>query len=635
MLGMVATILGACLTFVGVPVVQAEIGPKRVAKKIVKISPAEGTKAERMLMAQASGDAEAGTLSKIVDLQTAKEDNEVSIKLRSSQALEYTAFKLVDPLRLVLDFPNMEKGDLTGVMEVNQGVVNTIRPLYFEEAKVLRLEIGLTKAASYEILRPSSYVMDIRLKDTEPVSQEAEAPEAEQAEPETMAAAEPRAVPDASDEEEDDRNDSCFELLSGKRDSLSMDFQSVDIKNIFRIIAEVSGYNLVLSPDVRGTVNVRLVDVPWNKAFELILKNNALGRVCEGNIIRVVPNATLLAAQVAEPLVTEMIRVNYAIIADMVQNLAGLKSLRGSITADTRTNTLILTDIPEKVDEMISVIKTLDVKTPQVMIESKIVEVARNFNQELGIQWGAYTERQDFGNTNGFPAIIRTGGGAGTTNGRTIRLQNDTTIAASGLDPGLIVDLGIPGTAAGQFGVTLATRNGDHALDIQLEALEAQGKSRTLATPKVTTLDNIEAKIQSGRRFPVITSSANEGDKVEFVDANLELKVTPHITADENIYMKISATQNTADFANSVGGSPSINTKEAFTEVLVANGATTVLGGLYVKTESETRTNVPFFADIPFLGYLFKNRVEADEINELLIFVTPTIVRSETSFANK
>ncbi|MDH3256081.1 MAG: type IV pilus secretin PilQ [Nitrospinota bacterium] len=611
---------------------------KVVAKKMIKISPAKGTKAERMLMAQASGDAAAGTLSKIVDLQTAKEDNEVSIKLRSSQALEYTAFKLVDPLRLVLDFPNMEKGDLSGVMEVNQGVVNTIRPLYFEEARVLRLEIGLTKAASYEILRPSSYVMDIRLKDTEPPAQEAQAPEAPaETAPEQVAMAESVPVDQmgaASNNQESegggDTTDSCYELLGGTKDSLSMDFQNANIKNIFRIIAEVSGFNLVLSPDVSGTVNVRLIDVPWNKAFELILDNNALGRICTGkNIIRVVPNATILAAQVAEPLVTEMIRINYADIKEMLTNLTGLKSPRGSITADTRTNTLILTDIPEKVEEMISVVKTLDVRTPQVMIESKIVEVTRNFAQELGIQWGAYTERIDFSQPDQFPSLIRTGGD------RTTRFQGQADIAASGLDPGFIVDLGTPSQPAGQFGVLLSTLGLDHALDIQLEALESQGKSRTIATPKVTTLDNKEAKIQSGQRFPVQTSSANEGTKVQFVDANLELKVTPHITADENIYMKIAATQNTADFARTVLGIPTIATKEAFTEVLVFNGATTVLGGLYQKSTSENRNSVPFFSDIPIIGYLFKNRAEQDDISELLIFVTPTIVRSETAFTDK
>ena len=640
MFGLIAIILGAGLTLAPAPDAQAETGSieagkavsgkKVVARKMIRISPTKGTKAERMLMAQASGDAKAGTLSKIIDLQTAKEDNEVSIKLRFSQALEYTAFKLVDPLRLVLDFPNMEKSDLSGVMEVNQGVVNTIRPLYFEEAKVLRLEIGLNKAASYEILRPSSYVMDIRLKDTESPAKEAQAPD-EQAEPasEPMAVAEAEAVPDSSKEEEEDINDSCIKLLGGVQDSLSMEFQNANIKNIFRIIAEVSGFNLVLSPDISGTVNIRLIDVPWNKAFELIMENNGLGRLCEGNAIRVVPKATLLAAQVAEPLITEMIRINYAVIKDMVSNLDGLKSPRGNITADNRTNTLILTDIPEKVEEMISVIKTLDVKTPQVMIEAKIVEVIRNFAQELGIQWGAYTERVDFSRSSGFPAIIRTGGD------RVTRFQSDADIAALGPDPGFIVDLGIPSQPAGQFGVLLQTLSGDHVLDIQLEALEAQGKSRTIATPRVTTLDNTEAKIQSGQRFPVQTSSANEGIKVEFVDANLELKVTPHITADENIYMKIEAKQNTADFSNTVLGIPTIITKEAFTEVLVYNGATTVLGGLYTKTMSENRTNVPFFADIPIIGYLFKNRAEQDDISELLIFVTPTIVRSETSFTRK
>lgn len=641
MFGLIAVIFGVGLVLLPASDVQAETGSmesgkKPVAKKMIKISQAKGTKAERMLMAQVSGDTNAVTLSKIIDLQTAKEDNEVSIKLRSSQALEYTAFKLVDPLRLVLDFPNMEKSELSGVMEVNQGVVNTIRPLYFEEAKVMRLEIGLTKAASYEILRPSSYVMDIRLKDNEPPVKEAKAPEEGAGPaPEQVAMADSASADQkyaASKEESSeggDESDSCFKLLGGTKDSLSMDFQNANIKNIFRIVAEVSGFNLVLSPDVTGTVNIRLIDVPWNRAFELILENNGLGRVCEGNIIRIVPNATLLALQVAEPLVTEMIRINYAIIADVITNLNGLKSPRGNITADTRTNTLILTDISDKVEEMISVIKTLDVKTPQVMIESKIVEVTRNFAQELGIQLGEFTERRDFSQPNQFPSLIRTGGDRAT------RAQTPADRALNGLDPGFIVDLGIPSKPTGQFGVLLATLGLDHALDVQLEALESQGKSRTIASPKVTTLDNIEAKIQSGRRIPFQSSSANQGTQIQFVNANLELNVTPHITADENIYMKITATQNTADFGNSVGGVPTILTKEALTEVLVFNGATTVLGGLYQKTSSENRSSVPFFADIPIIGYLFRNRAEKDEISELLVFVTPTIVRSEAAFFNQ
>lgn len=663
MFGLITLILGVGLAMVSAHNVQAESGSlvigksasskTVVAKKMIQILPAQGTKAERMLMAQAADEAGTGTLAQIVDLQTAQENGEVSIKLRSSQGLEYTAFKLVDPLRLVLDFPNMEKGQLTEVMEVNQGVVNTIRPLYFEEAKVLRLEIGLNQAASYEILRPSSYVMDIRLKDSGTPAQEAEVPEeqAEQAEQAPVEVAMATAEPESQKAETDSRSgaaleDSCAKLLGGIGDSFSMDFQNANIKNIFRIIAEVSGFNLVLSPDVKGTVNVRLIDVPWNKAFELILENNMLGRLCEGNIIRIVPKATLLAAQVAEPLITEMIRVNYADITEMVKNLDGLKSDRGSISADVRTNTLIITDIPEKVEEMISVVKTLDVKTPQVMIEAKIVEVTRNYAQELGIKWGAFTERSN-GGDNTFPAVIKTGGfnpvaRATNPNERFTRSQDSQNFnqpfltAADGfvpLDPGYNVDLGIPGNPTGVFGILLSTLDQDHVLDIQLEALEAQGKSRTIANPKVTTLDNKEAKIQSGTRFPVPTTSANEGTKITFVDANLELKVTPHITADENIYMKIKATQNNI-VGTVAGGFPIIATKEAFTEVLVLNGATTVLGGLYQKTTAESRGSVPFFADIPFIGYLFKNRTESDDISELLIFVTPTIVRSDESFSN-
>lgn len=645
MFGLIAIILGVGLVLSTVHGAQADtgsgktaqsaIGNKAVAKKSIQIIPAKGSMSQRMLMAQAAADTPAGTLSRIIDLQTAQENGEVSIRLRASQGLEYTAFKLVDPLRLVLDFPNMEKGELSGIMEVNQGVVNTIKPLYFEEAKVLRLEIGLNKPASYEILRPSSYEMVIRLKDTSAPVQEAQAPPeqpdaAPGPEPMAMAQSEPATEQDLPSGSNAAEMDSCAPLLGGVKDSFSMDFQNANIKNIFRIIAEVSGFNLVLSPDVGGEVNIRLIDVPWNQAFEIILENNALGRLCEGNIIRIVPNATLLAAQVAEPLITEMIRINYADIAEMVKNLQGLKSPRGSIIADVRTNTLILTDIPDKVEEMISVIKTLDVRTPQVMIEAKIIEVVRGYSQEIGIEWGFFTERVDFGRTDGFPAVITTGGD------RFVRFQDDQdVIDAGGRDPGFVVDLGTAGTPAGQFGILLSTFNSDHMLDIQIEALEEQGKSRTIANPKITTLDNKEAKIQSGQRIPVQTSSANEGTKVQFVDANLELRVTPHITADENIYMKILATQNNADFGNTVLGIPTIITKEASTEVLVANGATTVLGGLYQKATSESSRSVPFFSDIPIIGYLFKNRAESDDISELLIFVTPTIVRSDMSFSNR
>ena len=423
-------------------------------------------------------------------------------------------------------------------------------------------------------------------------------------------------------------SDTCRDLLSGDKDKISLDFQEVDIQNIFRIISDVSELNVVLSPDVSGTLNVRMIDVGWNTALNLILENHDLGRECQQDIIRIAPKATLAAAQELEPLSTEMIRISYADIDEMVANLEGIKSgERATITADLRTNTLILSDIPAKVREMISIIKTLDVRTPQVTIEARIIEVARSYAKELGVKWSGYTQKRNF-NNNTFPGVIRTGGNP--LGVETVRFKGplDPANATHPLDlsNATIVDLGVSGSPTGAIGVLLATSNLDHILDLELQALEEQGKSRTLASPRVTTLDNKEAVINSGERVPYFTSSA-EGVKTEFVDADIRLTVTPHITAKEDIFLKISAQQDAFDFGNTSGGVPTITTKEASTEVLVNDGATTVLGGLFQKETTEGQGSVPYLSKIPFLGYLFRNSSETDDVVELLIFVTPTIVR--------
>lgn len=426
-------------------------------------------------------------------------------------------------------------------------------------------------------------------------------------------------------------SDTCRDLLSGDKDKISLDFQEVDIQNIFRIISDVSELNVVLSPDVSGTLNVRMIDVGWNTALNLILENHDLGRECQQGIIRIAPKATLAAAQELEPLSTEMIRISYADINEMVANLEGIKSgERATITADVRTNTLILSDIPAKVREMISIIKTLDVRTPQVTIEARIVEVARNYAKELGVKWSGSTRRFN-GKNNSFPAVIRTGGSPplGSALFETVRFKGplDPATGVLDLENASIVDLGVPsGSPTGAIGVLLATGNFNHILDLELQALEEQGKSRTLASPRVTTLDNKEAVINSGERVPFFSSSA-EGTKTEFVDAGIRLTVTPHITAKEDIYLKIVAQQDAFDFGNQVGGVPTITTKEASTEVLVNDGATTVLGGLYQKGTTDAQGSVPYLSKIPYLGYLFRNSAETDDVVELLIFVTPTIVR--------
>ena len=559
-------------------------------------------------------------LGQITEVTAEQDGDEVSIKIRTTRSIDYTAFKLTEPLRLILDFQKMGPSSLSDDIAVNEGVVNNIHPLYFEDANVQRLEIGLAQAASYEIIKSGPRQIEIRL---------------------AAASVRPAAVPASRNFEMKAEgmssalytegsgkgdSDTCHDLLSGEKDKISLEFQNATLKNIFRFISEVSNFSVVFSPDVQGIATIKLTDVAWNMALELILENNLLGRVCEQNIVRIAPKATLAAARELDPLTTKMVRISYADIEDMVKNLESIKSSeRGSITADKRTNTLILTDIAPKITEMISVIRILDVRTPQVQIEAKIVEITRGFAKGFGIRLRGYSQREAF-SPGKFASTIRVGQGQNIR--ETDPTEGQPLVFTDGEDA--IIDLGIEG-ATTTFGILLGTSSFDQFLDLEITALEEQGKSRTLANPKVTTLDNKEAVIKAGRRIPYQTFTATEGAVTKFIDADIRLTVTPHITADEHIYMKVAASQNAANFSNTVLGVPTITTKEVKTEVLMADGATTVLGGLFQKTTTENRESVPYLSQIPVLGYLFKNFQEEDDIKELLIFVTPTIVRDINS----
>lgn len=551
---------------------------------------------------------------------------EAIITIESSKALQYTAFKLMNPLRLVLDFPKMGKGSLTDHIEVNKGVVESIRTLNFEDAGVLRLEIALTRAAGYDIQKPLKNKLVIHLQEAV-----AEAPGLVPAESmtgpaEQMTAGKKMTVAEAQKTKAElatTKLDPCEPLLGGDKEKISLDFQDANVRNLFRIFSEISGFNLILSPEVQGTVNMRLLDVPWNQAFEIILTNSALGRKClGGNIIRIASlnvlakeeNEVVLENQrkrdkevsekLAAELVTEVVRINYADIKEVAANLDTLKTERGKVTVDIRTNTMILTDIRDTVGDMTKLIQVLDVQTPQVMIEARIVEVNKSVTQQLGVQWGL---RGNFDNGN-------------------------TTIApTSNANSPFLVDL-LPGGSALGAGATSGFLLGLGGLakglnlDVQLTALEKKGDARILSSPKVTTLDNKEARIKSGRSIPFQTTSANEGTKIEFVDAELSLTVTPHITSDDYVYMVIDATKNAANPATLVAGFPEITTKEAHTEVLVENGDTTVLGGIYESEVKRNKESVPFFSKIPILGAIFRNFDDKDAVDELLIFITPTIL---------
>lgn len=401
---------------------------------------------------------------------------------------------------------------------------------------------------------------------------------------------------------------------------ITLDFQSANIGNILRIIADVSGMNIISSENVQGKVTMKLKDVPWDLALEIILKNNGLGMVQTGNIIRVATVEQLAKEKEAqavgiktevesEPLFLKVFQINYESAESLKANLDTIKSERGSININERTNTLIVQDIKNRLAEMERLIEILDRRTVQILIEARIVEVNHNSARELGIKWGGNITRQ----TNlGFPSTIGLSG---------VAADGSQTSNAGG-----VVDLATSGAAAGALGLRFGSVNGTALLDMQLSALQNQGKGKILSMPKITTMNNKEALIESGREIPYQTTSS-EGTKTEFKKATLSLKVTPHVSPDNFIRLEIEAKKDEADFANQLPNAPPpILTKHAKTEVLIKDGDTTVIGGLFKENKTESTASVPFFSEIPFVGWLFKSKSNSSDGEELLIFITPKIL---------
>jgi type IV pilus assembly protein PilQ len=405
---------------------------------------------------------------------------------------------------------------------------------------------------------------------------------------------------------------------------ISLDIQDAPLSKIFGIIAEISGYNIILSPQVQDQrVFIKLDNVPWDQALDVILRNYGLSKSVEGTIVRIAPTSVIaqeeeLIARAKEAkmksgdLETRMYPVDFAdlgtlqdLIEDMREEAGTGGADRGSVSIDPRTNTLIITDVAQMHDEYEKVIRDLDTPTRQVSIEAKIVEVSRNFTQELGIQWGLLAQPTP---------QTQIGGFQGETG-----FFNDTPFlvnlpAAAGAGAG--------GSVA--FGYIAA--NSLRALDIQLSAMESSGNGKIISNPKIITLDNEEASISQGQQIPYQSVSA-EGTQTQFVSASLELDVTPHITPTGTIVMDISTKKNEADFANSVQGVPSINTNEAESRVLVNNGDTLVMGGILKSDFSNSQAYVPMLGRIPILGRLFRTERDTDNTSELLIFVTPRVIK--------
>ncbi len=412
---------------------------------------------------------------------------------------------------------------------------------------------------------------------------------------------------------------------------LSFKFHDADLQAVVFYLAEFAGLNVTFDPGVTGIVSVNLVDVPWDQALDLILKQNKMGKVIEGNVLRIAPMSVLTREQeemqrleesqeLSGPLVTRTFWLSYSRAPDVQALLTSKISNRGEIIIDNRTNTLTITDVEDRMDIIMSMIDVFDTPTPQVSIEARIVEATSTFIRNLGVQWGFQSVQDPFyGNQTAlqFPNKV-------LVNGAMIP-QGIVTKGIAGPLGGYAINLPAPAfsTAAG---ISFANVLDTFRLDMALTALETSGSGKIISAPKITTQNNQEANIVQGRQIPVQTV-ANFTVTTRYVNAALELRATPQITAEGTIIMYISIQNNAADFANLVNGIPPITTQSAQTSVMVPDGGTTVIGGIYRTEDSITREKVPLLHKIPILGNLFKSFARTKQNRELLIFITPRIIK--------
>jgi type IV pilus assembly protein PilQ len=612
--------------------------------------------------------------TRIVAVTRDQLDGLLAFTVKADGRLKYRDFVIPNPDRLVLDFADVTARAAVRTIDVGENPVRRVRLGQFsaEAPKVARLVLDLTETAPYRIIdgadgvrivfgdggppAPAAHAPLAAMRAAEPAPEAAEAAVARPAaveplplpplqEPQAPATAAP-AEPGAAPPEQTNVGTACGQT-GYLGTPISLDFKDGDLQDIFRLFSDISGLNVVVNPGVTGKVTLKLNEVPWGRALELILKTNGLGCVLEDNVIRIARLSDLqkeesdrrkLAEEkaLAGDLIDFTRRISYA-KADTLSGVlkqAGALSARGQVNVDIRTNTIIIRDLPNFIDKAKLLIADLDTATPQVEIEARIVVTTRNFTRDLGIQWGFGAEATPrFGNTTGyaFPNSIVLNGGAVPS---TLGVPADM-IGPGGASSGAGIGQANRGYAvnlpASSFnsaiGISMGNILGSFNLDVALTALERQGRGRLLSTPKVTTQNNQAAEIKQGVQIPIQTL-ANNTVSVQFKDAVLTLRVTPQITDAGTVILNLEVENNSADFANRVNGIPPINTQSAKTIVLVKDGQTAVVGGIYQSTETTTQNQTPFLSKIPVLGYLFKSKAVDSRNNELLLFITPRIVKS-------
>lgn len=578
-----------------------------------------------------------------------EEKSMVNVTAKLDEKAIIQIFALENPLRLVVDFFHTLYPDPTFRYPLGKLDIKRVRTGQFETAPpytIARLVFDLDRPKYYTLLsEKESFTFQFYKDEVARVAPAMVPPTPRPAPPVPPAPTEEEVAPPVPTAEVPVVPERVIEVpvtplrrtvfeapeLRYTGEIISMKFKDADLRDVILYLGHFAGLNVVFDPEVRGTVTCDLQDVPWDQTLDIILKLNKMGKTIEGNVLRIAPMAVLTredqeqrkleeSKELAGPILVKVFDLSYAKAADVESLLRTKISQRGEIIVDERTNTLIISDVVDRIDTLEKLIAVFDTPTPQVSIEARIVEATSTFVRNLGIQWGFRGIMDPLhGNQTSlkFPSDI-------TVDGALIP-QGLSTRGIGGPLGGYAINLPAPAfnTAIGlSFGSIMDT----FRLDMAISALETSGQGQIISSPTITTQNNKQAEIIQGRQIPVQTV-ANFTTTTRFVNAALELRATPQITAEGTIIMDIEIRNNAADFANLVNGIPPITTQSATTTVMVRDGGTTVIGGIYRTEDSITRERVPFLHKIPILGGLFKNFARTRQKRELIIFITPRIIK--------
>jgi type IV pilus assembly protein PilQ len=612
----------------------------------------------------------------ITDVAIADKTDWVEVEIKGDGPLpDYRSFQLSRPPRLVVDFPRITNAFSKKRIEVGSRLLKEIRmgqtpeklrvvftfpgeklPPYqvTKGGQDLRVLLGKVKEKEEEVKKESAPVAEVpkpvptavaeTKKSAEMKEAAAPPPTEKPAAQEKEASAAAKAAPEADKSQ----------VGSYKGAKISLDFKDADVHNIFRLIAEVSDLNIITTDDVKGKITIRMVNVPWDQALDVILTTKNLIKIEEGNVLRITTienvrkdredkqkEEDLLiksreSREKLEALTTETIVVNYAKAADLQKLLRekeekgkGFLSSRGSVKADERTNTLIIQDGRPQIEEIQELIKKLDTPTPQVLIEARIVQAVTTFARSLGVQWGgSYNQTGtpwSWGLTGNNPSAAAGWGFTPSATGASTAMITPSNFVVN-------FPASTSNTPVGGMGISFGKLTGNLVnLDLRLQLGETEGQTKVIARPKLATLTNREAVIKQGEKIPYETTS-QAGTQVQFIDAVLSLKVTPQVTPDGTIMMKVVVTRDArGSYRTPVMQVPSIDNREASTEVLVKDGETIVIGGIYESENTETQQGIPWLMKIPVLGWLFKNKEVLNIKRELLIFITPTLMQAKAA----